>query len=293
MYGTGRIATPMALAALAIAVLATSARSQTKDETAIRAASEQWQKDIASQNVAAITALHTPDAVLMLSHAPLVKGQAAIGAAYAEMVKTPGLVLHWVPTKIEVTSPTTATEYGTYTESYDSPSGKMTDAGNYVTFWRKINGKWRVAVDNPNTTSPLPPAPAAPTSMAETEIVPASAMKWNDFQLPGFDPGVKLAVISGDPASAGPYVLRLQFPAGYRFPVHYHPAMENLTVVSGTFQLGMGNTADWSALKDYGPGDFLYIPPKHAHFGGTSAAGPSVVQLHGTGPFQVILGAPK
>ena len=293
MYRTGRIATPMALAALAIAVLATTARSQTKDEIAIRAASDQWQKDIASQNVAAITALHTPDAVVMLSHSPLVKGQAAIGAVYGEMVKTPGLVLHWTPTKIEQASPTVATEYGTYTESYDSPNGKMTDAGNYVTIWHKINGKWRVALDAPNTTSPLPAPAAAPVAMAETAIIPATAMRWNDFQLPGFDPGVKLAVISGDPASTGPYVLRLSFPAGYRFPVHYHPGIENLTVVSGTFQLGMGNTADPSAIKDYGPGDFLYVPPKHAHFGGSSAAGPSVVQLHGTGPFQVILGAPK
>ena len=87
--------------------------------------------------------------------------------------------------------------------------------------------------------------------------------------------------------------MRLQFPAGYRFPVHWHPGIENLTVVSGTFQLGMGNVADLSALKDYAPGDFLYIPPRHAHFGGSSAAGPSVIQLHGQGPFQVILGAPK
>lgn len=291
MYPTRRFATPIALGVLAIA--AATAQSQTKDEIAIRAASEQWQKDVASQNVDAIVALHTPDAVLMLSHAPLVKGQAAIRAAWGEMVKTPGLVLRWTPTKIEQAGPNVATEYGTYTESYDSPNGKMTDAGNYVTIWHKINGKWRVALDNPNTTSPLPPAPAAPMTMAETAIIPASAVKWNDFQLAGFDPGVKLAVISGDPASTGPYVLRLQFPAGYRFPVHYHPGIENLTVVSGTFQLAMGNTADWSALKDYGPGDFLYVPPKHAHFGGSSAAGPAVVQLHGTGPFQVILGAPK
>ena len=293
MYRTGRLATPMALAALAIAALATTARSQTKDEIAVRAASDQWQKDVAAQNVDAIAALMAPDAVAMLSHAPLLKGQAAIRDSWASMVKTPGLVLHWTPTKIEQAGPTVATEYGTYTESHDTPQGRMTDAGNYVTIWHKINGKWRVALDAPNTTSPLPPTPAAPTAMAETALIPASAMKWNDFQLPGFDPGVKLAVISGDPASTGPYVLRLQFPAGYRFPVHYHPGIENLTVVSGTFQLGMGNTADPSALKDYGPGDFLYMPPRHAHFGGTSSAGPSVVQLHGTGPFQVILGAPK
>jgi quercetin dioxygenase-like cupin family protein len=55
----------------------------------------------------------------------------------------------------------------------------------------------------------------------------------------------------------------------------------------------MGNTADPSALKTYGPGDFLYIPPRHAHWGGSTAQGPSVIQLHGEGPFQLVLGAPK
>jgi quercetin dioxygenase-like cupin family protein len=120
-----------------------------------------------------------------------------------------------------------------------------------------------------------------------------SSLAWSDFSLPGFDPGIKLAVLEGDPGGKGHYVLRLQFPAGYRFPVHWHPGIENLTVVSGQFQLAMGNTADWNALKTYSPGDYLYIPPKHAHFGGSASSGPSVVQLHGEGPFQVILGPPK
>jgi quercetin dioxygenase-like cupin family protein len=130
-------------------------------------------------------------------------------------------------------------------------------------------------------------------AMANVQMLANSALTWTDFAPPGFDPGMKLAVLSGDPGAKGPYVVRLQFPAGYRFPVHWHPGVENLTVVSGTFQLGMGNIADWNALKSYGPGDFLYIPPKHAHFGGSAAQGPSVIQLHGEGPFQVILGAPK
>ena len=41
------------------------------------------------------------------------------------------------------------------------------------------------------------------------------------------------------------------------------------------------------------PGDYIYIPPGHAHFGGSAAQGPSVIQLHGEGPFQLVLGAPK
>ena len=288
-----RIAWRIALAALAIAAFTSTVQSQQSDARAIRALSDQWQKDAAAQNVDAIVALHTPDAVVMLSHAPLAKGSAAIRGVWAEAVKTPGLVMHWTPTKIEVASPTVATEYGTYTESFDTPQGKGTDAGNYVTIWHKINGKWRVALDAPNTTTPLAAAAAAPMEMANVQVLANSALTWSDFAPPGFDPGMKLAVLSGDPGKAGHYVLRLQFPAGYRFPVHWHPGVENLTVVSGAFLLGMGNTADPSALKTYGPGDFLYIPPRHAHWGGSTAQGPSVIQLHGEGPFQLVLGAPK
>jgi ketosteroid isomerase-like protein/quercetin dioxygenase-like cupin family protein len=291
MSSTKWIASRTALAALAIAALATTAESQSSDARAIREASDQWQRDVAAKNVDAIVALHAPDAIVMMSHAPLVTGSAAIRGAWSDMVKTPGLVLHWTPTKIEVASPTVATEYGTYTDSYDSPQGKITDAGNYVTIWHKINGKWRVTLDAPNTTTPLPAA--APMAMGDVKSLANSGLTWSDFKPEGFDPGMKLAVLEGDPGAKGPYVIRLEFPAGYRFPVHWHPGIENLTVVSGPFQLAHGNIADWNALKTYAPGDFIYIPPKHAHFGGSAASGASVIQLHGEGPFQLVLGAPK
>jgi ketosteroid isomerase-like protein/quercetin dioxygenase-like cupin family protein len=295
MDSTAKIAARTALAALAITAFASTAWSQSKDARAIRELSDKWQRDIAAQNVDAIVALHASDAMVMMSHAPVATGSVAIRGMWAEAVKTPGLNLHWTPTKIEVVSPTRAIEYGTYIESFDTPQGKGSDAGTYVTIWHKINGKWRVALDSPNTTTPLPAAPSSSASMSMSEVktLAGSSLTWNDFSLPGFDPGIKIAVLEGDPGAKGPYVLRLMFPAGYRFPVHWHPGVENLTVVSGPFQLAMGNTADWNALKTYMPGDYLYVPPKHAHFGGSAASGPSVIQLHGEGPFQVILGAPK
>ena len=280
-----------ALGAMGIAVLASVASAQTKDEQAIRALSEQWQRDIAAQNVDRIVALHAPDAVIMFSHAPLVTGTTAIRGVYGDMVKIPGMVLHWTPTRIDVASPTVATEYGTYTESYETPQGEMSDAGNYVVIWHKINGQWRVALDAPNTTTPLPEA--APTELGDTHLVAASGLTWTDFMRPGFDPGIKLAVLHGDPGKSGSYTVRLQLPAGYRFPVHWHPGAENLTVVSGTFLLGVGDVADSNALRTYAPGDYIYIPPRHAHFGGSSAQGPTIIQLHGQGPFQTIVGAPK
>lgn len=292
---TTRITARTALAALAIVAFASTARTQQRDAAAIRALSDQWQRDVAAKNVDAIVAIHTPDAQVMMSHAPVATGSTAIRGMWGEVIKTPGLNLSWTPTKIDVVSPTRAIEHGTYTDSWDTPQGKASDAGNYVTIWHKINGKWRVALDMANTSQPLTAvgSASASTEMGNVQILANSALIWSDFPRPGFDPGMKISVMQGDPGKEGPYVLRLQFPAGYRFPLHWHPGIENLTVVSGTFLLGMGNTTDWNALKTYGPGDFLYIPPRHAHFGGSGPQGTTVIQLHGEGPFELILGAPK
>jgi quercetin dioxygenase-like cupin family protein len=99
---------------------------------------------------------------------------------------------------------------------------------------------------------------------------------------------MKIAVIHGDPnADSGMYVIRLQFPDGYMFPPHWHPMAENLTVLSGTFLLGMGEKTDNSKLVTYKPGAFLYVPGKMPHFGG--AKGATVIQLHGQAPFKIEL----
>jgi uncharacterized protein (TIGR02246 family) len=290
MKYTPRISALAALAAIGLAVIAPAAPAQTKDEQEIRALSMQWQRDVAAQNVDKIIAIHAPDAVVMMSHTQPATGTTAIRGVWAEMVKTPGLKLEWTPTKIEVVSPTVATEYGTYTDSYDSPQGKVTDAGSYVTIWKKINGQWRVALDAPVTSAPIPKA-ISTADVVNMETKTGTAVAWNDLVVPGFDPGAKIAVLHGDPGGTSDYTIRLQFPAGYRFPVHWHPKGEHLTVLSGTFQLAMGNTADWNALKTYAPGDFIYMPAEHAHYG--SVQGVTVIQLHGDGPFAIKLGAGK
>jgi quercetin dioxygenase-like cupin family protein len=121
--------------------------------------------------------------------------------------------------------------------------------------------------------------------------VTAGTIKWADLSVPGFDPGLKVAVLAGNPdATTGAYTLRLAFPAGYRFPPHWHPNAENLTVVSGTFLLAMGETVNDSQLKTYGVGDYLYLPGKHPHYGGVKGA--TVIQLHGNAPFTINLVKP-
>ena len=289
MMRTTRIAALAAFAMIALDSFGNAAAAQSRDERAVRAASDAWQRYIAAQQVDSIVALHTSDAMIMMANSPVIKGSSGVRAGWGDIVKLPGLSMHWTPSKINVVSPTVATEYGTYTDSYDTPTGKESDAGSYVTIWNKVNGKWRVALDVPVSSMPAAaPAPAEGTTFVGTS---ASALVWKDFAPPGFAPGMKMTVLHGDPSSAGRFVMRLSFPDGYQVPLHWHPTAEYVTIVSGGTLFGMGNTVDMSSAKSFGAGDFVFIPARHAHF--LQARGPTVVQVSGNGPFVLNLGAPK
>jgi uncharacterized protein (TIGR02246 family) len=293
MRKTSRMHLTLAAVAVASAAYAPAIIGQQREEQAIRAAGMDWQRAIAARDVDKIVAIHAPDAVVMIPNVPLASGSSGIRSSYTELVNAPGLALAWVPTKIDVVSPTVATETGTYTIASGPPDARMNVAGNYTVIWRKIGGKWRVATDAVVNTTPLPMAGASSAEMGDTQMLANTGLAWADFSAPGFDPGTKIVVLHGDPSKKGDYTLRLQFPDGYKFPVHWHPGGEHLTVLSGTFLLGMGTTADWTGttVRTYAPGDFIYLPAKHPHFGGVK--GTTVVQLHGEGPFQLFLGAPK
>jgi len=57
---------------------------------------------------------------------------------------------------------------------------------------------------------------------------------------PFLPPGAQLAVLEGDPmASTGDFTIRLKMPDGYKVAPHTHPNRENVTVLSGTLNVGM------------------------------------------------------
>lgn len=97
--------------------------------------------------------------------------------------------------------------------------------------------------------------------------------------------GVKFAVIEGDPSQAGPFTMRLRFPADYRIPAHSHPAIEHVTVLSGVFGIGMGDELNTSKGRAMPEGSFIVMPVGHNHFAWTEAE--TVVQLHGIGPWGI------
>jgi mannose-6-phosphate isomerase-like protein (cupin superfamily) len=97
--------------------------------------------------------------------------------------------------------------------------------------------------------------------------------------------GAQGAVLQGDPAKAGPFTLRLKLPDGYRIPPHYHPAIEHITVLQGTFVLGTGETAASGAETPLEAGSFAFMAAGMRHF--VRARGETIVQLHGTGPWGI------
>ena len=91
-------------------------------------------------------------------------------------------------------------------------------------------------------------------------------------------------MLQGDPSKAGEeFTVRLRLPNGYRIAPHTHPTAENITVIEGTFLVGMGSTFDRAKTMALPRGAFVSAPAEHPHY--AAAKGETVVQVHAIGPF--------
>ena len=125
--------------------------------------------------------------------------------------------------------------------------------------------------------------PAAAQSHPHHQIVEPAALKWTAVS--SLPPGAQIAVIEGPMNEAVPFTIRLKFPANYRIPPHSHPAVERVTVLSGTFHLGQGERFDPAKADTIPAGGMVLMPAGMRHYAWTT--GETVVQLHGTGPWGV------
>jgi len=97
--------------------------------------------------------------------------------------------------------------------------------------------------------------------------------------------GAKIAVLEGDPTKDGPFVFRVKVPDGYRIPVHTHPKTERVTVISGTFNIGMGEKFDAKTTQAMPAGTYGHWATGMKHF--VWIKGETVVQFHGMGPWSI------
>ncbi len=122
---------------------------------------------------------------------------------------------------------------------------------------------------------------AVQPSQAQNAFTP-DQVKWAPAP-PFLPPGAQLAVLEGDPmATTGDFTIRLKMPDGYKVPPHTHPHRENVTVLSGTLKVGMGDTFDASKMMSFGAGSFAYLDPSMHHYAG--ASGETIIQIHGESP---------
>ena len=120
------------------------------------------------------------------------------------------------------------------------------------------------------------------SAFEDTVIVTPDKISWKPASsLPA---GTQMAVLAGDPASEGPFVLRLKFPDGTKVMPHWHPVTENVTVLSGELHVGMGDKFDESKMQTLPQHSVASVPANHHHF--AMAKGDTEIQVHGMGPFK-------
>ena len=107
------------------------------------------------------------------------------------------------------------------------------------------------------------------------------AIDWKPF--PAFPPSARLAVVVGQPAEPGPYVIRVKVPAGVKIMPHRHPEDRVYTVMSGVFYIGRGERFDEAELQAYPPGSVVVLPGGTPHFH-WAKSGEYVTQVTAIGP---------
>jgi len=129
------------------------------------------------------------------------------------------------------------------------------------------------------------PEKAAKAQAAKHVVLNEADMQWG----PGPDslpPGGQMSVLDGDPSKAGvPFVIRAKLPDGYKVPPHWHPTTENVSVISGSLVVGMGDKWDDTKTTTLKAGAFAKLPKGTHHYAG--AKGETVLQIHAIGPFGI------
>ena len=127
-----------------------------------------------------------------------------------------------------------------------------------------------------------PTNPAAAALKSHIMITP-DEIEWGECP-PAVPPGAKCTVLEGD--MKAPNVLfgfRIKLPDSYKIPPHFHPADEHLVVISGTFNMGLGDKLDKNATKPMTAGSFTVMPKGTHHFAWSQ--GETIIQVYAIGPW--------
>jgi quercetin dioxygenase-like cupin family protein len=99
-------------------------------------------------------------------------------------------------------------------------------------------------------------------------------------------PGSEIAVLEGNPNSAGLVTMRIKLPPDSMLAPHTHESAERDTVISGKIYIGTGEKIDKTKAKAFPAGSYFVIPKGETMYGFTGKEG-AVVQLTVEGPWTI------
>jgi hypothetical protein len=136
-------------------------------------------------------------------------------------------------------------------------------------------------MSTPAKTDRAPSSPAHQPDEDRFRVIHSEDVEWNAF--PGYPPAARLAILAGDPAKPGPYLIRVRLPSGTRMQPHRHPEDRIYTVISGVFYIGLGDEFDESKLTAHAPGSVVVLAGNQPHFH-WARSGEYITQVTAIGP---------
>jgi ketosteroid isomerase-like protein len=132
-------------------------------EQRLRDLDARWAKAAGTKDVEQTVAFYSDDAIVFPPNEASAATKEAIRNSWKTMLGSPGLVISWQPTKVQVgKAGEMAWVSGTYELTMNDASGKpINDRGKYLEVWEKqTDGDWKCAADMWNSDlAPSTPAP--------------------------------------------------------------------------------------------------------------------------------------
>ena len=140
--------------------------------------------------------------------------------------------------------------------------------------------KWAVALGIAVAVILASAEPARGAEAGKAVVWPAGDLKWTDA--PNAPPGVKQAVLWGDPAT-GAFGTIQKFPPGFTSALHWHSANLRMVVVSGTVIHGPEGKPEVRLSA----GSYLSEPAGYKHTTACDKASECVFFMEGDGKFDI------
>ncbi len=121
---------------------------------------------------------------------------------------------------------------------------------------------------------------SAPADREPLRAVTPSEIRWG--AIPGYPSGYSRAMLEGEADKAVPFTYRVRLPAGFKFQPHTHAGDEHVTVLQGSWSVGLGEAFETSRLRSFPAGSFVVVPAGTPHY--VSVESDTILQVHGVGP---------